>query len=320
MTTPCRAEIRQKAQELYAKYQDQCGASELAQNTCEENELKEDGFWSAAVSELMQGENKEWTRYPDALVRPVKPQRLEIETENFDEIFDVDALLRSGLVVFGGSGCGKSTLAKAVVRRLAAKGIVSYVVDSSRAWTNEGYDTIEVSRDCKCYIWNSENTVFDVCLLSVDEKVIFADTLARSLLDAHICGTVDRPEILVFEESETYLGNNTLRSKRLEHVLTLVSTGRNFALRYIAISQVPSMIDKLPIKLCEQRFFGRLSEPNDQRYCKAILNKESVEQLKSLTVGNFISENKGKIQKFKLETEKPRGWTQLNFTYQYAVL
>jgi hypothetical protein len=116
------------------------------------------------------------------------------------------------------------------------------------------------------------------------------------------------------EESELYISNNSLRKKKLENVLTLVSSGRNFGLRFIAASQVPSMVDKLPIKLCEQRFFGRLSEPNDQRYVKQLLGKEWVEQSKTLGVGEFVSENKGKVQKFKLEMkEKPQAKRQFNF-------
>lgn len=316
MATPNKSEILAKALEMWKSYQYQRGCGELAETNPEPCELAEDGFLQAAQSELMSSPYKKYESFeqPEKTIREnEKTERLQ--PENFADIFDVDACLRSGLVLFGGSGCGKSTLGKAIVRKLSANGITSYIVDSSRAWTNEGYDVIEVSRSIDRYEWNRENTVFDVAYLTVNEKTIFANTLAGSLMDDHISGTVEGAEILVLEEAELFLSNNSLRSHALENLLTLVSTGRNFNVRFIAISQVPSGIDKLPIKLCEQRFFGRLSEPNDVRYVKQILPKESVEQLKRLETGCFIAENKGKVQRFKLEIEKPLS-TQ-GFTYSF---
>jgi hypothetical protein len=295
---PNREEILARAQQLFAE---DCFRNGVANVTPENDELLENGFFAQAQTELMMNGETRFSQW-----EPEKPERLERQNENFDSVPDLDALLRSGTIVLGGSGCGKSTLAKAIVKELLKKGVTSYIIDSSRSWSSERYNVVKVSRDCKSYRWKYENTVFDVCTLSVNEKTIFANALAGSLMSAHISGTVDGAEILVLEEAELFLSNNSLRSHALENLLTLISTGRNFRVRFIAISQVPSGIDKLPIKLCEQRFFGRLSEPNDLRYIKQILLKEWTEELKRLETGCFIAENKGHIDRFRLDLEKPR--------------
>jgi adenosyl cobinamide kinase/adenosyl cobinamide phosphate guanylyltransferase len=310
MTTPTKSEILAKALEIWKSEQYQHGTGQLADINPEPSELAENGFIAAAQSSLMSSPYKKYGfEEKQEIERP-----LEKTTANFDEVLDVDALLRSGLVIFGGSGCGKSTLAKAIVRRLAEKGVTSYIVDTSMTWLKESYDIVPVSRDCRNYTWRFQNTVFDCAELTMNERIIFVDSLARELLDVHMTGTIDRPEILVFEEAELFLSNNNLRSKKLENVLTFVSTGRNFNLRFIAVSPVPSLIDKLIVKLTEQKIFGRASEPNDLAYIKKILPKPWTEELKSLTVGNFISENKGRIQRCQLDIGKPCGWA--SFTYQ----
>jgi adenosyl cobinamide kinase/adenosyl cobinamide phosphate guanylyltransferase len=310
MATPNRLEIVEKAKELWHTDRARMGDPSFNIDP-EENELKEGGYLASAASELMyssETKNAQWLE---------KNETLEVsKNESFDTILDVPALLRSGTVIFGGSGCGKSTLAKAVVRKLGEKGIVCYIVDPSRAWLDQGFEVVEVTKDQDSYRWIGQNTVFDVSRLTNNEKVIFVDLLSAELLHGHMNG-VKQFEVAVLEEAELYIGNNSLRRKRLQNVLALLSNGRNFNLRAILISQVPSMVDKLPIKLTEQRVFGRLSEPNDQRYCKQLLGKEWVEQLKSLEVGTFLSENKGMVQRFKIEAKTEAKPKQFNFAWQF---
>jgi hypothetical protein len=43
----------------------------------------------------------------------------------------------------------------------------------------------------------------------------------------------------------------------------LLTQGANFNIRFIAITQFASMVDKLVVKLAQQRYCGRTSEKND---------------------------------------------------------
>lgn len=214
------------------------------------------------------------------------------------------ALLRGGLCIFGASGCGKTVLARELVKTLATKGIIFRIIDPSRAWLDMG-EVVEVSKRQTVYSWDSSTTIFDVSCLNVGDKVNFANAFCGSLLASHIDGNC-RNEIIVLEESELYLQNSTMRSKKCENIATLVSMGRNYNLRYIAISQAPALLDKLFLKLTELKFYGFLSEPNDLNYLKKMLGKTWVEQIATLGIGTFIFQNRRTIQKVKAEIEKPQ--------------
>lgn len=237
----------------------------------------------------------------------------ELKSENFevknlsDILQDVEflnSLLRGGLCIFGSSGTGKTVLARELVRAMSKKGIAFRIVDPSRAWLGVG-EVIEISKRQTVYSWDSSNTVFDVSRLTVSDKITFVNTFCGSLLESHM-DDHRRNEILVLEESELYLQNSALRSKKCENILSLIAMGRNFNLRYIAISQAPALLDKLFLKLTELKFYGFLSEANDLNYLKKMLGKTWVEQLTTLNIGEFIFQGRRTIQKVKAEVEKPQ--------------
>ena len=65
--------------------------------------------------------------------------------------------------------------------------------------------------------------------------------------------------------------NNALCNKRYVETVRPVTQGGNFGIRFIAITQFASMVDKLLVKMAQQRYFGRTSEYNDLRYIHAVI-------------------------------------------------
>lgn len=304
MTTPCKAQIMEKAQELYAKFQFQAGCPELAKNICEENELKEDGFWSVAVSELMSSPYK---RYED-LEQPEKSiKEIEKKIENFEKkelSFDVDLAIDSGFYVSGTSQSGKSNLAKCIVQKLIQNGIRVFVVDPSKAWTHDSpiKNVLLVDTKINQYLWH-DSTVFDVSALSTRFKVLFVNQLCKDIYEMHVDG-YEPKEFIVFEEAQTYLPQGCTRlairrSSPLESVLDVVTVGANYGLRFGLITQFPALCDKAPIKICQQRYFGWTWERNDTNYVKAFLGKEWATKLQGLQKGEFVYQCRDKTELIK---------------------
>jgi DNA helicase HerA-like ATPase len=72
------------------------------------------------------------------------------------------------------------------------------------------------------------------------------------------------------------------------YAIELVTNGRNFKVRYGTITQFPTMIDRLLIKMTKQRYFGWTNEPDDIRYIASIIGREMAKELPRLDIGEFI--------------------------------
>ena len=110
----------------------------------------------------------------------------------------------------------------------------------------------------------------------------------------------------MFEDAQLYLPNHGLRANVYQEVMRLVTTGRNFNIRYGLITQFPSMVDKTCVKMTKQRYFGWTNEKNDITYLKAFLG-ERVSELETLEVGQFLydyGKTTKRIQAPKFEAER----------------
>jgi len=248
----------------------------------------------------------------------IKESEDQNRTEN--SFFDVEVALRCGFCVFGNSGSGKTNLAKLLAEKLRQRGIIVYVLDSSRQWFDFPFNhTIEVSRDRTRYEWVG-STLFDISGLNINDKVKFANMLCQTLLDSHIKAYCPW-EFVVFEEAQLFLSNNALRNlSKYGSVLNLVSMGRNYNLRYGLISQFPSYVDKYLVRNTQQRYFGYIFEPNDYRYARQILGKEWVQKLKTLEVGEFLYQCKNRVQKIRVplfgSLEEKNAYVSFQYSYQ----
>ena len=207
--------------------------------------------------------------------------------------FDIEEGKKSGVYFSGTSGSGKTNAAKSVIKMLMEAGISCYIFDPSQAWLKSSITNIIVVSALPTDLVVNQSTVFDISRLLVSDQKIVVSDFCKGLF-AH---QVNLPEadrkwcFVFFEEAQIYLQQNSMRANSSAEVMRLITVGRNFKIRYGLITQFPSTIDKLPVKMTKQRYFGYTDEKNDVEYIRSFLG-DQVEELKSLKLGEFIY-NKG---------------------------
>jgi hypothetical protein len=130
-------------------------------------------------------------------------------------------------------------------------------------------------------------------------------------------------EFIVFEEAQTYLPNGALRlatrrSSPCEGVLDIVTVGANYGLRFGLLTQFPAMVDKAPVKITQQRYFGWTWEKNDVQYLKGFLSKAWIEKLQSLQKGEFICQNRDRTSLIKTVRYDSQNTCIPQFAYEWA--
>jgi hypothetical protein len=296
MTTPRKSEILEKAVELWFNEQWQNGLRTSIVPT--EQELAEGGYVASARSMLMR--NK---------------YRSEVENKDYLEDveglrFDVKEAMQTGVFCSGTSGSGKTNLMFHVADRLMQKGVTVYVVDPSQVW-EKGSNVPNVLRVTfpMRVSWQGgkpeHSTVFDVSRLTFPQRMQFANLLCKTLLDKAKASEYDPETFVIFEECQLYFYQGSMRSLKQSDAIELVTNGRNYNIRYGIITQFPSMIDKLLIKMTKQKYFGWTNEKNDVEYIQSIIGRENAQELEKLETGEFIYSYpvRGHGTK-KIETEK----------------
>ena len=248
---------------------------------------------------------------------------------NFEKIektnkipFDVKEALDTGFSCMGTSQSGKTNLAKWLVQELLKHDITVFVIDASQAWLRETpiHKHIQIYGDEK-EIEFDKSAVFDISALKARKKIHFVDQLCQFLYNSHVDGITRKHEFLVFEEAQVYMPQGSFRlstrkKSMLESVVDIVTIGANFNLRFGVITQFPAMVDKSPVKICQQRYFGWTTEKNDMTYIKHFIGKEWAKKLTELERGEFIYNYRGQKELIKTERfSNSRNWfnSQSNF-------
>ena len=100
----------------------------------------------------------------------------------------------------------------------------------------------------------------------------------------------------------------------------LITVGANFNISFGLITQFAAEVSKLPVKATQQRYFGLTSEPNDIRYIRGFIGKEQAEELRNLSVGEFIYSYRNKIQRFQTWQPENKNKNMVeNTVFNYAV-
>lgn len=236
--------------------------------------------------------------------------------------FDVKEAQETGFYTSGTSGSGKTTLSKHLVETLLFNGCIVIVLDASRAWCPPNATPIRNVVKLNTPLWENPDdypvtdTVFDMAKLTVSERFTFCDQLCKAVMDSRV--NAPNPKalpwlFLIFEEAQLYLSNGCMRSlHKYGNVLNVVSNGRNFNVRFGIITQFPANVDKAPVKITQQRYFGLTTEKNDITYIKSFLNtKEEIEQLRNLDKLEFLFQYHGRVEKIRIGYY---GETEANFT------
>lgn len=227
---------------------------------------------------------------------------------------DIEEAMKSGIFISGTSQCGKTTLAMHLATKCIKQGIIVFVIDPTQAWQkfNVVESTISIMplEQKQRINWNNEHTLFDISRLNPFEQQKFIEAFCSQMMYVAINHT-SRPKIMiVFEECHTPFYNGSMRAKRSRETVRLLTQAGNFNIRFIAITQFPSMCDKLLVKLPQQRYMGKTSEPNDLKYLSGIIGKQASE-LPHLERGEFVYSHSGEISKIKVQpylktTPKPK--------------
>ena len=206
--------------------------------------------------------------------------------------FELEEALRSGIFISGTSGTGKTNHAMNIAKLLMDNNVVVFIIDPTQAWQTKFYPieqiiTIKPIAQKQRINWNDVSTVFNTSMLSPLEQQKFIEGFCEQVMYVAI-RRAHRPNIIViFEEAHTPMYNGSIRSKKSQQTARLLTQGRNFNIRFIAITQFASMVDKLPVKMCNQRYFFCTSEPNDLRYIETMIGKH-MSTLPNLKVGECI--------------------------------
>jgi hypothetical protein len=290
MTTPKRESIYKKALELYVQHCYRTGTPELASITPTRNELVESGYVQTARSTLMSDMNR-------AMV--------EKEYIDFPESFDVDIkeAMQTTSFVSGSRGVGKSDVCMYIVDRLTNEGIISVVFDPSTDWSQRSsisqYQTLTIP-----YIEKipEQNMIFDISRLTPIQQQQCLERFCKKLFERQLENDSTK-YYLVFEEAQLFFPLNSLRSRKTQYSMRVLTTGRNFNISMCAISQFPSLIDKELVKNAQQIWIGLTSELNTLKYWHVILG-DDIDTLKTLQNGQFVYYHRNEIGLTEIESYK----------------
>jgi len=309
MTTPKREDIITKAFELNARRNYRTNL-----NSPEVDELKESGIYEEAKNELMRNPSNEFLAYLEkeamSLGYRLTKEKIEHSKQIVSDPFsiDLDEAMRTGLFISGTSHSGKTNLAFVVSDLLLSNNIIVYVVDPSQAWYNSSVPNVIQIRWPMSVTFrdgNAENgklikngTVFDVSRLTILQQKEFVESFCKKIFELRVDSKVKPKTFIFFEEAHLFFPEGSMRSKRYQEALRIITVGRNFNIRFGLITQWCALIDKTVIKFPRQKYLGYSDEKNDKEYLRNFIGKR-VDELETLEVGQFIydfGKNTTKVQ------------------------
>jgi len=234
------------------------------------------------------------------LKKQIKPSDFEI---------DVNEALRSGVFICGGKGTTKTNLAKIITDKLLRLGYVVKVFDISKAWLKSSipyvYEiTMNIRMDTSLY----RSVIFDLSRLLPKDAKRFISLILAAEWDMQVRLTEQQRRwiVYVFEETQMLTPQGHLRSNEAQQILRLMTTGRNYNLGYIAITQRPALCDTSVFELTFQKYFARMNGENDLRKVANYIGAKAYD-LEKLRLGEFFydkgSETKWiTTEEFKAET------------------
>jgi len=277
MVTPNKEMTLQRAKELFFK-------DNLDAPTPEASELVESGYMNQAKCELMRNEEKHEvlsyleqmaSEYDLELVKQ-KPNELKKQIKPSDFEIDVNEALRSGVFICGGKGTTKTNLAKIITDKLLRLGYVVKVFDISKAWLKSSIPYVaEITTNIRMNSNLYRSVMFDLSrLLPKDAKRFISLILAK----------------------EWNMQVNLTR---------LMTTGRNYNLGYIAITQRPALCDTSVFELTFQKYFARMNGENDLRKVANYIGAKAYD-LEKLRLGEFFYDKGTETKWITTEEFKPK--------------
>ena len=298
---PNKQQIQEKALELWHQHQFKNGDPSFA-ITPTLAELRENGFLSLAQSELMRdnarAQSEEWVGYNEHVAKYDSSL-----TYNFGIPFDIEEQEDSNNLITGANKTGKSRLACGIASVLQTFDWKIRVFDNVGIWkkisdipvfymiTKRNYDKEEKEW---VYPFPETSMIFDMSLLKPIMQKKFVDSVLEKLWNKQVKNG-SRWTLIILEEFQLY-GRN-IRGSAAQNILRIMSAGRNHKIRVLAITVDLALIDTVFIRLCSQRYYGRLSiEENSKRKFRNYHGLDWCRIATELDLGFFIYLVKDKLQ------------------------
>lgn len=188
--------------------------------------------------------------------------------------FSLEEATKTNTLITGANASGKTLLACNIASLLKRVGQV-VVIDNVGVWKQKSdipfYYSVSY-RNCPYPLFRNESIIYDTSRLRSTEQKLFVDTVTLELWNRQLENNSVRTW-LILEEGQLYLRN--IRGQVAEDILRVMSAGRNHKIRSIVISPDLALIDPAIIRLCGQRYHGRLSiEENSKRKFRAYYGKD----------------------------------------------
>jgi hypothetical protein len=291
MTTPKRQDIIERAFEIRQKRN-----YNVSSITPEVEELAEDGTLIEARDSLMRNEESEFLDYLEKEANTLgyilaKEKVVDgRQRKPFDFEIDLEEALRSGVFISGGKGTTKSNLAMTIAEMLMQKGITIKVFDISQAWRKSSIPKIyELRNNTNITINLYESAVYDISRLTPKEAKDFINKFLANEWNLQISIPEEKrkPIVYTFEEVQMLLPSWSLRNIDAQQVLRLLTSGRNYKLGFIAVTQRPALCDTSVFELSFQRYFARMDGQNDLKKVANHIGAKARE-LQNLKLGEFL--------------------------------
>lgn len=310
MTTPTKQEIEDKAKELYFK------AERDQHITPTEAELAESGYTYEARNQLMRDQEKhEVLGYLESManeygysLKKEKGAYLKscVKTNMLQIPFDITEAKKSNVLISGTNNTGKSRLACGICSILKHFDWRLIVFDNSGIWREISDLPFVHTVEGKTIPLEDLNVIYDLSFLTPRTQRKAVDTFFKEYwnLVRRRRKKQRKRTLIILEEFQMY-GRNSRYSDNLARIMC---TGRNLKIRVLGIVVDLALIDPFFIRLCQQRYHGKLGiEEGSKRKFRNYYGKDYTRiACEGLQVGDFLYVLNNKIKIVSVPLFEPK--------------
>lgn len=241
----------------------------------------------------------------------------------FNVSFDFDEAKKGNTLITGSNQIGKSRLACGIASMLQSRQWQVIAFDNSGKWK----EASDIPNRFKIYpradklppIPIDTSMVYDTSLLTPNDSKYIVNYILQSLWEYRVINQVDSWLMVILEELQLFAKN--VRGIVNQNLLRVMSVGANQKMRCIGIVFDLAMVDPCYIRLCTQRFHGRLPiEENSKRKFKSYYGSDMFEVASHLGVGTFIYYHIDKLRIIQAPLFEPHKTPQLLTIKQPSII
>lgn len=217
----------------------------------------------------------------------------------FDIPFDIKEMEASNCLITATNRMGKSRLACGIAHNLKNWNWIIYAFDPCGNYR----EISDIPHRVKVYpeqdipiLPIDRSVVIDLSLLRPSQQQDLVNFYLEALWNFKVIHQCTQWHLILLEEMHNYARNT--RGLIQQNLLRTMTQGRNQKIRVLGVSVDLALIDPCFIRLCQQRYHGRLGiEENSKRKFRSYYGKDNMRiATEGLDVGDFLYINGSKIQ------------------------